>query len=60
MDSDDASVTGSQLGFSSATTKMKQVGNVKLVPRSVGNNTQELRMMVPNKVYSPSPMWSYH
>ena len=60
MDYDDTSVNGTQGGSSNVTTKKKQIGNVKLVPRSVVNNTQELRMMLPNQIHSPSPMWSYH
>ena len=40
MDSDKASVTGAQEESSSTKTKKKQVGNVKLIPRSVVNNTQ--------------------
>ena len=42
MDSDKASVTCTQGGFFTTTTKKKQVGNIKLVPRSVSSNTQEL------------------
>ena len=60
MDSDDTSVTGTQGGSSSTMTKKAQVGNVKPVPRSVVNNTQELRMTLPNQIHSPSLMWSYH
>ena len=41
MDSDEASVAGTQGGFSSTIRKKKQVGNIKPVPRSVSNNTQE-------------------
>ena len=52
--------TGTERESSSTMTKKKHVGNIKPVPRSVVNNTQELRMMVPNKVCSPSPMWLYH
>ena len=60
MDSDEVSVAGTQGGSSSTTTTKKQVGNVKLVPRSVSNNTQELRTMLPNQVCSPSLALSYH
>ena len=60
MDPDNARVAGTQGGSSSTMTKQKQVGNVKLVPRSAVNNTQEPRMTVPNQVCSPSPTWSYH
>ena len=60
MDFDEASITGTQGGSSSATTKKKQVGNVKLVPRSVSNNAQELRTTLCNQAHSPSPAWSYH
>ena len=60
MDSDKASVAGTQGGSSSATIKKKQVGNVKPVPRSLVNNTQELRMTLPNQLHSPSSMWLYH
>ena len=60
MDSDGNSVAGTQGGSSSAMTKKKQVGNVKQVPRNVVNNTQELKMMLPNQVLSLSPVWSYH
>ena len=56
MDCDQASVTDTQGGSSSITTKKKQVGNVKPVPIRVANNTQELRMMVSNQVHSPSPL----
>ena len=41
MDSYDASVASNQGGSFSATQKMKVVGNVKVVPRSVVSNTQE-------------------
>ena len=34
--------------------------HVKLVPRSVVYNTQELRMMVPNDIVLRPCMWSYH
>ena len=57
MDSDDASVAGTYGGSSSAMTKKKWVGNFKPVPMGVINNTQELRMMVPKEVHSPSPVW---
>ena len=60
MDSDEASVAGTPGGSSSTTAKKKQVGNIKLVPRSVSNDTQEPRMMLPNQVHSPSSVWSYH
>ena len=40
--------------------KKKHVHNIKPVPRSVSNNTQELRMTLPNQVHSPSPVWLYH
>ena len=60
MDSNDTSVAGAQGESSSIMTKKKQVGNIKLVPRSVVNNTQELRMTLPNQICSPSPMWSHH
>ena len=60
MDSDEANVAGTQGGLPSTMTKKKQEGNVKPVPRSVSNNTQELRMMLPNQVCSPSLVWSYH
>ena len=60
MDSDEASVVGTQGGSFSTTTKKKQVGNVKPVPKSVVSNTQELRMTLPNHVFSPSVAWSYH
>ena len=36
MDSDEVSITGTQGRSSSTTTKKKQVGNIKLVSRSVG------------------------
>ena len=60
MDSGEASVACTQGGSSSTMAKMKQVGNIKPVPRSVVNNTQEPRMMVPNQGHSPSPVWLYH
>ena len=31
-----------------------------MVPRNVVINNQELRMMLPNQVHSPSLAWSYH
>ena len=40
--------------------KKKQVGNVTLGPKSISNNTQELRMMPPSQVYSLFTAWSYH
>ena len=54
MDSDGSSVTGTKGGRFRAMAKKKQVGNIKLVPRSVVNNIQEPRMMVPNQVCFPS------
>ena len=57
--SEEANVTGTQ-GQPSRTTTKKQVGNVKPIPRSVSNNTQELRISLPNQVHSPSPVWLYH
>ena len=60
MDSDNTTVAGAQGGSSSAMKKKRQVGNVKLLPRSVVYNTQELRMTLPNQISHPSPMWSYH
>ena len=49
MDSDEASVTGAQGGSSSATRK-RQVVHIKPLPRSVSNNTQELRWHCPTKL----------
>ena len=43
MDSDEASVTGAQGG-------KKQVVHIKPLPRSVSNNTQELRRHCPTKL----------
>ena len=40
--------------------KKRQVGNIKLVPRSVSNNTPEPRMTLSNQVCSPSLMLLYH
>ena len=60
IDCTEVSVAGTQGGPSSLTTKKKQVGNIKLVPRSVSNNTQELRTMLPSQVHSPSLVWSNH
>ena len=60
IDSDEASVAGTPGQSFSAMAKQKQVGNVKQVPRSVSNNTQELRMMLLNQVCSSFLAWSYH
>ena len=60
IDSDESSVAGTQGGSSSTMAKKKQVGNVKPVPRSVSNNTQEPRTMLLSQVHSPSLAWSYH
>ena len=57
MDSDEASIAGAQGVSSSTTAKKKQEGNVKQVPRSVSNNTQELRMALHNLVCSPAMVW---
>ena len=54
IDSDEASVAGTQGGLSSTMVKRKQVDNIKPVPRSVSNTTQELRMMLPYEAHSPS------
>ena len=35
----------------------RQVRNIKLVPRSVVCNTQELRVTLPNQAHSPFPAW---
>ena len=59
MDSADASVAGAQGRSSSIMTKKKQVGNAKLVSRSVFNNTQKPRRMLANQFHSQSLMWSY-
>ena len=54
IDSDKSSAQGAQGGSSSTIPKKMQVGNIKLVPRSVSNNTQEPRKMLPSQVHSPS------
>ena len=59
-DSAGASAAGIQGGSSSAMVKKRQVGNVKLVPRSTSNKPQEQRMTLPSQVYSPFPVWLYH